>query len=170
MTKSFDKFIYTFAVYQIEIDDIAEEAKQAARPVYLMLLNNPDERNPDILDSFIDEEIERAIQASGNEELAYAMWGEVGELAELSWDELNEFPEEERDEVWNMARQMVSAVSMREALIRTGFYTDVLLHAVKDGGEVTELARKSDVRKLEKGFDVKTRMGEMKKEREADGV
>jgi hypothetical protein len=164
MANSFDKFIEDFADYQIEIEDIANGLKPEVRSTYLALLENPDMRNPDILDSFIDAEVERTIQSSGSEELAAALWGEVAELAELSWSELNEFPPEDRDEIWNLARQMVSAVSMREALIRSGFYTDIFNLAVTDGVKIPELARKADVAKLEKGFDVKTRMSEKRKE------
>jgi hypothetical protein len=165
-----ESFTDTYARFQIGIQNLVKDKKPAVQQTYLELLNAPEQRTPEILESFIDAEFRRSMAEHGNEELATAYWSEVEMLASMSWDELNEMPMNERGDLFSKAREMMSAVSMQEAMIRESVYADAITTGIKMGNTVPNLARKAGVKNLERGFDVKTRMSEIEKEEQENGV
>jgi hypothetical protein len=163
---SLKAFTQAAAEFQIQLEDMVDERKPEVRSTFLALLNDPDMRTPEILDSFLAVEIDRTIAETGNEEFADLYWGEVAELAELSFDELNSIPHGERGDLWDTARELMVAVSIREALIRENVYTDALRAGVDMGAMLPNLVRGIPQGELDGGHLIRTRIKEIKADKE----
>ncbi len=159
-----EAFTEEAADYQIFLENLAADKHEEIQRLFLELLEDPEKRAPEIALWFLDSEIGNSVLEYGSEEIAEMIWEPVDELLELSFSELNEIPPDERGDVFDKARQIMVAASLREAMIRSGLFTEAL-NAGTLAGAMQERTMKGVTRKdIEGGHLIKTKIKERKSE------
>jgi len=127
MTNPGDKFLDAAADHLNVIDDIVESHRADYARIYIEVLEEPNKRNPGIIEYIIGYMHELMADETDNEELADLYWEEVDSYLDLTWDEINEVPLSDRGGVYHTARKVVSGVAARQAFIQSGIAQLTLL-------------------------------------------
>jgi hypothetical protein len=133
------KFVQFSADAIEEIDEMGESRLPEVRKLYLQFLTDLDVRLSEqgriILDWFIDDGYEKAVEETGNEDLAAAQWEQISLMLEMGWDELYA-PDMVKGELWRTATGIISAAGIRYAFIMSGVAQQSIAKGVELGNEL----------------------------------
>jgi predicted PP-loop superfamily ATPase len=130
------------ALESIATDDRVEDRREEFIGRYLELLEEPEERNPLILQNQILELYELDGEEDGDWESAELYWEKVGELATLGFSELHEIPIADRGGSFSDARSLMSRWAYDQAFIEIFAFDEI----------VTSARSAEDIKKASKDF------------------
>ena len=156
---------------QNDIDDIVEDKRPEFMRIRLELLENPEQREPAIMDFYLASLEEQTALESGNEEMAAAYWSGVEELAAQSWSELYQTPVEERGDMFATAAKLILATTWEQAFIECGAATELMVTAAETAPE--QKARFDAMSPVEQKktalfFPIKSKKKELRKKKEGE--
>lgn len=127
------------------------------------LWENPKDRNPLILEQFVDYLAERDAEYFGSEEIAFAYWNRVGtDAAAWSFDETNEIPIPARGDGWATVRAMIDAWCWWESYVVI-YAQDDMIAGTDNGKEVAKLAPGTKESDYKNGHNIKANVKEKQK-------
>ncbi|MCP4674260.1 MAG: hypothetical protein GY854_01835 [Deltaproteobacteria bacterium] len=112
-----EQFLENRAKRLVELDDLAESRRGALEARYAELLNDPDQRDPDIMADAIGALLETLIVEMDNEEYAEFYIGLVADFLALSYEEICSEPIPDRGDLWGTGQALVRAVASRQASV-----------------------------------------------------
>ncbi len=166
MTSPGDKFLDAAADHLNVIDEIVDEHRLEFARIYIEVLEEPERRNPGIIEYIIGYMHEVMADETDSEELADLYWEKVDEYLDLTWDEINEVPMPERGDVYHTARKVISGIASRQAFIESGIAQLILLSSYSNAPVVGKLfgaMTPAEQKKTAVESDLKTRKKERKK-------
>jgi hypothetical protein len=162
-----DNFHEQEADKALDIEDLVEDKRDDFAKRIVHLLNNPDDRNPEIMEYFLGYFSEMTAIETGSVELAQLYWEQIAELVIASNDELHSVPQPDRGEIWTKTKQLMGMWVIRQAYIESGIPNTVLQDRAKDVDDTAKtreaLSKTEQKAVAEDGHDIR---GTMKVNRE----
>jgi hypothetical protein len=135
------EFVNSAVEYQLELESLGAQAADAVRGEFLRLLETPEDRNEAIHDWFITGGYESTLEETGNEELAFALWETVDELASMRFSELAQQPVGSRGQTWGLAASVMLAAAQQQALITHGPVVPAMALGARAGEDLSREMR-----------------------------
>lgn len=129
LSQEAEEFLDDQAEHLVRLERLSDKAIDDYADRYIELLNNPDERIPEIAVNIIGYLYVRDSETTGDEDLALAYYTRVDEFLDLSWRQLHSIPLSKRGNFWQSAQSIIDVWCSRQARIESGFVSLVLEQA-----------------------------------------
>ena len=100
---------------KLDLDEFRAEMSDVYAARERELLDNPDERDPEIVDQWLGRLAERAAEELGDEALAEAYYERLADAVALSWDDLHNIPVAPRGAAHSAAQAAILGIARQQA-------------------------------------------------------